>query len=192
MPLFPFEEITVKAIFTALSQTSFLKPVVFFLGSVLPWIITAWFVVRVLRARSFKLRFYYLSLVSLGVIISRGLVTQALYAFFYFPRPFELFNMDPIIPHALKSGMPSGHMAFLIPIALTFICVRKKQGLIALSLVIAVGAARVMAGVHWVTDIIAGILVGVAGFLIAKALLPQKLSIGIAEPPQIDDSKSLV
>ncbi len=192
MPPFPFEEQIVKWLFEAVSQASFLKPVTVFLGLVAPWAIGLWFLFSLSRVRSFKLKFYYFALAALGMIVSRGIITEAAYTFFYSPRPFEFFDMAPVIPHALTSGMPSGHMALLIPLALTFISMNKKSGIIAGSLIIITGAARVIGGVHWISDIIAGIAVGVIGFYIAKAALPKKLSIGHNEQEEMDEPKLLV
>lgn len=182
----------VKAVFTAVHQASFLKPLAIFFGSILPWVIVIWFMTKVWRIKSFKLRFYYLALSSLGALISRGVITRAIQAFSYFPRPFETFEMSPVIPRALASSMPSGHMAFLIPIVFTFILMRKKQGYVALILTLLVGLARVSAGLHWPTDIIVGVAVGAIGFLIAKLLMPGKLSAGLSENIEIDEPERLV
>ena len=189
---FPFEETIVKAVFSAVSHASFLKPVTVFLGSVAPWIAGAWFTLSIARAKSFKLKFYYFALAALGIIISRGIITETAYNFFYIPRPFEFFDMAPVIPHAFKSGMPSGHMALLTPLAFTFILMRRKSGFVAGAAIIAIGMARIAGGVHWMSDIAAGMLVGAAGFFIAKAILPKKLSIGYSEPAEIDEPKRLV
>jgi undecaprenyl-diphosphatase len=182
----------VKTAFTALSQASFLKPIAIFFGSILPWIIVIWFLVKISRIKSFKLRFYYFAVASLGSIIARGIITRAIHTFYYFPRPFELFEMSPIIPRALTSSLPSGHMAFLIPIVLTFVLMRKKQGYVALTLVVLAGFARVIAGLHWPTDILAGLIVGAIGFLVAKLLIPKKLSADLPENIEIDEIGHLV
>lgn len=189
---FPFEETIVKAVFGAVSHASFLKPVTVFFGSVVPWVAGIWFTLSLIRAKSFKLKFYYLALAALGVVISRGIITEAAYNFIYIPRPFEFLDMAPVIPHALQSGMPSGHMAFLTPLALAFVSMKKRFGFISGAFIVAIGAARMAGGVHWASDIVAGILVGIAGFLIAKAILPKKLSIGYSEPAEIDEPKRLV
>lgn len=189
---FPFEESIVRTVFETVSNASFLKPITVFFGSVVPWIIAGWFMLSLSRARSFKLKFYYFALAALGIIISRGIITEAAHSFFYSSRPFELFEMTPVIAKGFESGMPSGHMAFLIPLVLAFIHMKKKQGLFAGGLALLAGAARVAGGVHWISDILAGVLAGVAGFFIAKAILPGKLSIGYEEPPEVDEPKRLV
>jgi membrane-associated phospholipid phosphatase len=83
-------------------------------------------------------------------------------------------------------------MALLFPIALTFISMKKKKGIIVLALVMLVGAARIVAGVHWLSDILVGLLAGAAGFLIARAILPKKLSIEPVEHSGMDETKQLI
>lgn len=178
---FSFEENLVRAMFEFLSHASFLKPIAVFFGSVAPFIVVIWFLVAIIAARSFKLKFYYFSLAALGAIISRGVITEAIQTFFYAARPFERFGSDPIIAHAINSGMPSGHMAFLVPIALAFMAMGKKEGIIAFIAVIITGIARVALGAHWFSDIAAGITVGIVGFFAAKALLPKKLSAAVTD-----------
>ncbi|MFA4999164.1 MAG: phosphatase PAP2 family protein [Parcubacteria group bacterium] len=189
---FPFEETAVRTVFTAISHASFLKPIVVFVGSVLPWVIALWFVVTVFRIKSFKLKFYYFALATIAIIISRGIITEMLYSLFYSPRPFEFFGISPVISHALKSGMPSGHMAWLVPIAFSFLSMRRRTGIVAASLVALVGIARIIGGVHWPSDIVIGIVVGIVGFVVARAILPAKLSVEHLKKAEIDEEKNSV
>jgi membrane-associated phospholipid phosphatase len=181
--LFPFEETLVRAVFDVVNRAAFLKSTAVFLGSISPWILATWFLISLLGIKSFKLRFYYGSLAVIGILISRGIITEALRNLIYIPRPFEFFDVGPVISHAVTTGMPSGHMAFLVPIAVVFILMKRKDGMVAAAGVLLVGIARIAAGVHWISDVVIGIAAGIAGFYLAKALLPKRLS----DNPHIDE-----
>ncbi|MCK9497479.1 MAG: phosphatase PAP2 family protein [Candidatus Colwellbacteria bacterium] len=187
---FPFEETIVRSIFDVVNRAAFLKSATVFLGSFLPWIIGIFLIISILASKSFKLKFYYFSLASLSVILSRGIIAEVIQNFACVQRPFEVFNMSPVIDSAFKTGMPSGHMALLTPLALTFLIMNKRQGLIASIAVFLAGFARVAAGVHWISDVLAGIAVGIISFLIIKAILPKKLSDVPAN--EMDDKSQVV
>jgi len=187
MPL-PLEESLIKAVFEIANQSSFLRLIIIFAGSILPWIIIIWFITTIFYIRSFKLKFYYFSIAVISSIMARGLITAVIHNIFYIPRPFEVFDVTPIISHPLTSGLISGYMAFLIPIALTFILINKQSGIAASLLVILVGIARVVAGVCWGSALLAGILIGALSFLFVKKIIPSVVST-ITIAPKADEYK---
>lgn len=73
-------------------------------------------------------------------------------------------GVEALINHSNANSFPSGHMASLIPIALTLLVVRKRSGFWALIATILVGVSRVAVGVHWPSDIVGGIVVGALSF----------------------------
>jgi len=173
----PFEEYLIKAVFEIVNQSSFLRLIVIFLGSILPWIIIIWFITAVLYIKSFKLKFYYFAVAIISVIISRGFIVETIHNIFYFPRPFEVFGITPIISSAFTSGLLSEHIALLTPIVLAFLLMHKKSGIVATSLVILVGIAGVAAGVYWVSALLFGLFIGALSFLFVKKILPSISSI---------------
>jgi len=192
--LFSFEETIVRSIFDFVSHASFLKSSAVFFGSLLPWVIGIYFIVSVLLAKNFKLKFYYFSLATLSIILSRGIITEVIRNFIYTLRPFEFFAPELVISHAVESGMLSGHMALLTPLALTFLIMSKRQGLIASLIVLLIGFARIAAGVHWVSDVFMGIAVGALSFLIIRTVLPKRLSSKpiIGNDKEIDEKPLVV
>jgi undecaprenyl-diphosphatase len=72
------------------------------------------------------------------------------------PRPTGLPLITPDDPNSL----PSGHASYMFALAFTMYCLDKKSGRILFVLAIATGVARVLAGVHFWYDILAGAALG--------------------------------
>ncbi|MBI2593009.1 MAG: phosphatase PAP2 family protein [Candidatus Colwellbacteria bacterium] len=110
----------------------------------------------------------------LSLIISRGILTEVIRFFYNVPRPFQESGVQALIRHEALGSFPSGHMAFLTPIVLLIFSLNRKLGIwLGISTLI-VGFGRVAAGVHFPSDILGGIIVGVLGFYLAKLILRKK------------------
>ena len=100
-------------------------------------------------------------------------------AYFKIPRP-------PVFDTGLKAllaqtdfGFPSSHAAVFMALAVSLFFVSRKAGYVTLALAIAIGIARVLAGVHTPLDIIGGFVVGsmvaiIVDFLAFEVLRPAK------------------
>lgn len=89
------------------------------------------------------------------------------------PRPYEAFEIPPVIPKDTKgNSFPSRHVFSATIIAVTFILMSPWSwlGLIFFMISLALAVVRVVSGVHYISDVIAGILVavmaGIIGYLI--------------------------
>ena len=82
-----------------------------------------------------------------------------------FPRPYEVFEMPPVIPKSTKGkSFPSRHAFSIFVIGVTFLaaCPLPLVGWLILALGICLALVRVLAGVHFPRDVIAGALLGIA------------------------------
>lgn len=78
-------------------------------------------------------------------------------------RPFVVLHTAPLIPHAADNAFPSDHLA-ACGLAVAYLWPRSRPlAVLALLIAGAIGAARVLALVHWPVDIVAGFLLGAAG-----------------------------
>ncbi|MBU2575620.1 phosphatase PAP2 family protein [Patescibacteria group bacterium] len=97
---------------------------------------------------------------------------------FFRQRPFEALGLDPLIDVAYpKKSFPSDHAAVVFS-AGAYIFLRYKKiayFLIALALFVSIG--RVLAGVHYVSDVLAGAVVGIGSALAVIYILEKKLKI---------------
>jgi len=95
------------------------------------------------------------------VIIAWG-VTDILKNAIAFPRPFLVYeNLQPLFIHGGMDSMPSGHATMFS--AFSYLMYRMR-GRIAMPIIyasICIMLARIIAGVHFPVDILAGILVGI-------------------------------
>ncbi|MBI2454054.1 MAG: phosphatase PAP2 family protein [Parcubacteria group bacterium] len=77
-------------------------------------------------------------------------------------RPFVFEGLDALISqNPLEASFPSGTATFFMALAVYFLLAgHKKLGWFLLVSTILISAARVAAGIHWPSDILAGWLVG--------------------------------
>lgn len=88
------------------------------------------------------------------------------------PRPYELFNIPPVIKKDTKGkSFPSRHVFSAFVIATSVFHFSRPEGIVLGAFGIILAASRVFGGVHFIRDVIAGGLLGiimaVAGFYLA-------------------------
>ena len=86
-------------------------------------------------------------------------------------RPYEVYDYTPAVEKdARGKSFPSRHTVSAFIIAIAFLYVQTKIGVIMLLVAAAIGVTRVLAGVHFIRDVIGGaaigVLVGLVGFFI--------------------------
>ena len=94
-------------------------------------------------------------------------------------RPYEKLDIEPILDKQKKGkSFPSRHTFSAFAIATVFFWLNPIAGAVTAALAVLLGVARVIAGVHYPSDVIAGALIGIA--LVAAGLyLPEWLLFGI-------------
>jgi undecaprenyl-diphosphatase len=88
------------------------------------------------------------------------LIAQLLGAAWVRPRPFVAEHFTPLIPHAADGSFPSDHLCALGAVAAGAWLASRALGLLAVLLAVVVGFARVYAGVHYGSDVLAGFAIG--------------------------------
>lgn len=106
--------------------------------------------------------------VLLAVVLSRGVITELFRFFYNRPRPFIDLVFTPLIAKLDSAAFPSGHAAFFFALAGILFFENKRLGICFFTASVLMGIARVAAGVHWPTDILAGFLVGVLSAVISR------------------------
>lgn len=91
-------------------------------------------------------------------------------------RPYEKYGIESVFGKKTQGkSMPSRHTASAFIIAMTFLYVNLPLGIIAMTFAVLIGASRVLAGAHFIRDVIVGALVGII------AGLPYFLGIAVTQ-----------
>lgn len=89
------------------------------------------------------------------------------------PRPYEVFDVPPVIPKDTKGkSFPSRHVFSIFIIAMTFLWHVPWIGALIGAAGIFMAVVRVLGGVHFPKDVIAGAVLGVLSGLIGFYWIP--------------------
>jgi len=105
------------------------------------------------------------------IVIFFGLVFKEIMSLIYFRvRPFgSLSDINKLIEKSiLETSFPSGHTIVAFILAFTLLWIDRKWGIIFIFLASLIGLSRVIVGVHYPTDILAGIFTALLLSLIFK------------------------
>lgn len=91
--------------------------------------------------------------------------------FLYRDRPFVHHHVIQLIHHAANASFPSDHATGAFVIAVSIWIWRKKDGMAWTVLAAAIAISRIWTGVHYPTDVIAGILIGTFVALLTHRIL---------------------
>lgn len=111
--------------------------------------------------------FLRFTLIPLATLI----IVSAIRAVINAKRPYEVFGYTPAVEKDTKGrSFPSRHTVSAFIIAMAFLYIQTKIGIIMLILATVIGVTRVLAGVHFVRDVVGGaaigIIAGILGFFI--------------------------
>lgn len=104
----------------------------------------------------------------IAIVLARLGITAFLHWAFMRPRPFVARAVTQLIPYAAtESSFPSGHAAFFFALAAGVYFCNKKAGWCFLAAATLISLARVFVGVHYLSDILVGALIGIfSGWLV--------------------------
>ncbi len=107
----------------------------------------------ILLRSPFTLRFILVPLsVLVFVTILRDVIDR--------PRPYTKMDFEPFLKvKEAGRSFPSRHSASAMVIALAFLYLRPAAGIVMLVLAALVGVSRVVTGMHYISDVLAGILI---------------------------------
>ena len=103
-----------------------------------------------------------------------GLLTnQLIIAAWHRPRPFEAHRqIVPLLPATHDASFPSDHASAAFGIAFGVLFVVRRAGVVFLVCAVLIGASRVLAGMHYPSDVFAGALIGLLSGYFARLYQP--------------------
>lgn len=96
----------------------------------------------------------------LAGVFSRFIINEAIYFFYKRKRPVEVLPIKSLIEKPRYPAFPSGHASFFFAISCVLWHYSLAMGAVFLALSFIVSLARIFSGVHWPSDILAGIAAG--------------------------------
>lgn len=98
--------------------------------------------------------------VAISTIVARFGVVSFIRLFYQRPRPFLEYPVHQLIAKN-EFSFPSGHAAFFFAMAVAIYFYNKKWGAWFFAGAVLISLARVAAGIHYPTDILAGAIIGI-------------------------------
>lgn len=103
----------------------------------------------------------------LTAVLARFGITELIRFFWERQRPFVENNVNLLFSHPAAGSFPSGHAAFFFGLSAAVYLCNKKAGILFFFASFLISISRVISGVHWPSDILAGAVVGIfSGWLI--------------------------
>lgn len=160
--------------FTAVNQLAgvlpFLNPIMDFLaekGEYLFYVgVVVYWLIRTPQNRRMVIYALLSACLALGINSIMGVL-------FYRDRPFVSHHVIQLIQHAANASFPSDHAAGSFVMATSIWLWRKREGKLWLLFAAGISFSRIWTGVHYPSDVIAGMMIGV-GSAIAVYRLFQK------------------
>mgnify|MGYP001585776501 CR=1 FL=1 len=160
METFPLNELLFKLLNNLAGHSIFFDNLVYFLAQDLGWIMILSILIYVYYA-SHRMLAVQNSLIAIAVAMTSLFIADVAKKIFIVPRPFmAIKGIHEIFVIGGFDSFPSGHAAFFGALAISIYLRDRKAGAFFLIGAVAIGLARVIAGIHYPLDILAGFLLG--------------------------------
>lgn len=138
-----------------------------FLAKYLPWLLIGVLVLFLIK--DFR-KYCKIVGTALSAVIFSGIIVQLIRFIWYRPRPFIGEEVNLLLSHSPTGSFPSGHAAFFFALSTIIYFQNKKAGLFFLFASLLIGLSRIFSGLHWPSDILAGIILGILSAWLIKKL----------------------
>jgi undecaprenyl-diphosphatase len=142
-------------------QSPLLDRAIVFFASDLAYVLVALFLILLLfsqYAKREKLRILLVTALSGAVALG---ITEVIRFFYNRQRPYLALHIHPLFTDT-ASSFPSAHATFFFAMATAVYLYNKKWGIIFFIAAILMTVSRVIAGIHYPSDVIGGAIIGIA------------------------------
>jgi membrane-associated phospholipid phosphatase len=143
------------------SSSSLSESAVFFLAEYFGYFVS----IAVFLWIVWKFRMFFIkkAVIAFSIPTFAWIFAHVLKDYFGIPRPFQI--LDDVTPLVFSTNafqaLPSGHATFFAALATSVYFLDKRVGVAIGVCAFVIGLARIMAGIHWPSDILAGWVLGV-------------------------------
>lgn len=138
-----------------------------FLAAYLQYFLVAVFLVLLyFAAYSKREKLYLFWTTALSIAVARGVITEIIRFLYNRPRPFLTLSVSKLLSNGwfysdTEWSFPSGHSAFFFAMATAIYFYHKKWGVWFFIAAILMNISRIVAGVHYPSDILGGAIIGI-------------------------------
>jgi undecaprenyl-diphosphatase len=149
-------------------QSRIFDTLIVFLAEYLQYVLVAAFLMLLYFAaysRREKLYIFWTTIIS--IVVARFVITEIIRFFYHRPRPFLALEAHKLIANSdwfysdTEWSFPSGHSAFFFAMATAIYLYNKKWGIGFFIAAILMNVSRIIAGVHYPSDILGGAIIGI-------------------------------
>ena len=142
-----------------------------------------WFILFLFLLKNFK-KYWPMIIQAFGAAILAKLVIVNFIRWLWpRPRPFVENSVNLLIAHNAAS-FPSGHAAFYFAISTVVYRYNKKAGIGFFLASFLISISRVICGIHWPSDILAGAVIGILSGYVITLFFRRFFSISSKQPLQ--------
>ena len=143
-------------------QSPLFDGIIVFLASYLAYILIVLFLALLFFSQYPKRdKLQILLIIGISAVIARFGITELIRFFYHRPRPFLTLPVHQLLTDSAWS-FPSGHATFFFALATAIYFYNKKWGVFFFLATILITISRVIAGVHYPSDIVGGAIIGIA------------------------------
>jgi undecaprenyl-diphosphatase len=154
-------------------QSIFLDNLIIFCAKYLPYLMVAALSLFLVLSRDRRQELKMILYAVASAVLARLVITEIIRYFYYSPRPFMVFDFTPLL-YDFAGSFPSGHAAFFFALATIIFLFHKKWGIAYFTGTFIICISRIMAGVHWPSDILGGMIVGIGSALLLIIIVRHK------------------
>ena len=104
-------------------------------------------------------------------IFSRFIINEAIYFFYKRKRPLEVLQIKSLVKKPKYPAFPSGHASLFFGLSFDLLFLNPILGIAFIVLSCVMAFCRILAGLHWPSDILAGAIVGLLLSLLINLFL---------------------
>lgn len=157
------------------SRFSWLDGLGIFGAQYLPYLLSLAVIYLLFKLPSWQEKYYFFILSVSSILISWGVISNLIHYFYHRLRPFNVLeNINSLVAPGDVFSFPSNHLIILTSLAVSVWLFSRRWGIAFIFLTLLVGLSRIFVGVHWPTDIIVSIALGIIVPLLLKPLILPK------------------